>query len=145
MCVDHTMICTCGQNSASFHFKDEVMPHEVVGGLYCPHCFSGIAFNPENMMKDNGWVIEYDMEVARFMSQKLPRTDITPEYLFDEGYCTWRGVYPTDHRDSVREREELVQLARINPKKYLVEFRRWGIERMDRLSQEGWRKADAGR
>ncbi len=33
MCVDHTMICTCRQNSADFDLKDEVMPHEVSAGF----------------------------------------------------------------------------------------------------------------
>jgi hypothetical protein len=81
------------------------------------------------------------MDVARFMGQRLPSANITPDYLFDEGYCTWRGVYPTDHQDSLREREELVKLSKIDQRKYLDEFKRWGISRMERLSREGWRKA----
>ena len=93
------------------------------------------------MLRDNDWIIEYDMDVARFIGQRLPSAAITPDYLFDEGYCTWRGVYPTDHIDSVREREELAKLSKINQRKYLEEFRKWGISRMDRLSKEGWRKA----
>jgi hypothetical protein len=141
MCIDHKMTCRCGIHSASFNFKDELMPVEAVGGLYCPACSGEIKYNPESMLIDNGWIIEYDMEVARFAGQKLPHREITPEMLFDEGYCTWRGVSPTDHVDSVREREELVKLSKINPKKYLEEFKKWSIERMERLSNEGWRKA----
>ena len=141
MCIDHTMKCKCGNQSASFNFKDEIMPVEAVGGLYCPACSGGIKYDPESMLIDNGWIIEYDMEVARFAGQKLPHREITPELLFDEGYCTWRGVYPTDHVDSVREREELVKLSKINPKTYLEEFKKWSIERMERLANEGWRKA----
>ena len=141
MCIDHKMTCSCGKQSASFNFKDEIMPVEVVDRLYCPACSGDIKYNPESMLMDNGWVIEYDMDVARFSGQKLPQSGITPELLFDEGYCTWRGVSPTDHIDSVREREELVKLAKINPKKYLDEFKKWGSERMERLAHEGWRKA----
>jgi len=141
MCIDHKMTCRCGKQSASFNFKEEIMPVEVVDRLYCPACSGEIKYDPESMLMDNGWVIEYDMDVARFSEQKLPHQEITPELLFDEGYCTWRGVSPTDHIDSVREREELVKLAKINPKKYLDEFRKWGIERMERLAHEGWRKA----
>jgi ABC-type amino acid transport substrate-binding protein len=137
------MICKCGTHTASFNFRDEVMPVEIVSRLYCPQCASGVAFDAESMLKDNGWLIEYDMDVARFMAHKLSGATITPEYLFDQGYCTWRGVYPTDHIDSVKEREELVKLSKINPKKYLDEIRKWGIERMDRLAAEGWRKANA--
>ncbi|MBI5102865.1 MAG: hypothetical protein HZB33_13660 [Nitrospirae bacterium] len=141
MCVDHSMSCRCGSNSASFNFKDEVMPAEVVSGLYCPKCSGDIPYDPSAMLKDTGWIIEYDMEVARFMGQCLPSSKITPEYLFDEGYCTWRGVYPTDHTDSVCERAELIKLSKINPRQYLEEFKKWGIERMQRLEEEGWRKA----
>lgn len=141
MCIDHTMRCKCGNQSASFNFKDEILPVEAVDSLYCPACSGEIKYNPESMLIDNGWIIEYDMEVARFAAQKLPHREITPELLFDEGYCTWRGVTPTDHIDSVREREKLVKLSKINPKKYLEEFKKWGIERMKRLANQGWRKA----
>lgn len=143
MCIDHLIVCKCGSDSASFNFKNEVMPPEIVSRLYCPKCSAGTSFNPETMLKDNSWVIEYDMDIARFMGHKLPNVSITPEFIFDEGYCTWRGVYPADHIDSGREREELVKLAKINPRKYLEEFKRWSIERMERLAHEGWRKANA--
>jgi hypothetical protein len=121
------------------------MPLETISRLYCPHCASDVAYDPECMLRDNGWIIEFDMDVARFMAHKLSGTTITPEYLFDQGYCTWRGVYPTDHIDSVKEREDLVKLAKVNPRKYLDEIKRWGIDRMDRLAAEGWRKANAER
>jgi hypothetical protein len=117
------------------------MPAEIINKLYCPDCSANIKYNPETMLIDNQWIIEYDMDVARFMGHKMPSGEITPALLFDDGYCTWRGVYPADHIDSVREREGLVKLAKINPKKYLEEFRKWGVERMERLAHEGWRKA----
>ncbi|MDA8084532.1 MAG: hypothetical protein M0024_12815 [Nitrospiraceae bacterium] len=141
MCVDHSMNCVCGFSSASFNFRDEVMPVEVINRLYCPKCSPDIALNAASMIRDNGWIIDFDMDVARFAGQRLQPATITPEYLFDEGYCTWRGVHPTDHIDSVREREDLVKLSRSNPKKYIEEFKKWGAERMSRLEREGWRKA----
>jgi len=141
MCVDHSIKCSCGSGDASFNFKDEIMPAEIVNRLYCPKCSGGVRFDPASMLNDNNWIIEYDMDVATFMGQRLSVSSVTPEYLFDEGYCTWRGVYPTDHLDSVKEREELVKLAKINQRKYLEEFRKWGIDRMTRLEKEGWRKA----
>jgi hypothetical protein len=142
MCVDHKITCTCGKNSASFNFRDDILPVEIVSRLYCPSCSGSVGFNPGSMLSDKGWIIEYDMDVARFMTQKLPRTEaISPEFLFDEGYCTWRGVYPNDHIDSARERDELLKLAKTDRKKYFEEFKTWGIKRMERLAQEGWRKA----
>jgi hypothetical protein len=143
MCVDHVMTCKCGRSTASFNFRDEIMPPDVIENLYCPNCSAGVNYSPQTMLDDNGWIIQYDMDVATFASHKLPVVDITPQFLFDEGYCTWRGVYPTDHIDSVREREELIKLSKINKKKYLEEFRSWGLKRMERLAGEGWRKANA--
>jgi hypothetical protein len=67
---------------------------------------------------------------------------VTPEFIFDEGYCTWRGVYPGDHLDSAREREELLKLAKTDKKRYFEEFAGWGIKRMERLALQGWRKAN---
>lgn len=144
MCVDHTMSCKCGSSSASLNFRDEIMPTGVVNNLYCPSCSCDVSHDPGSMLRDNGWIIEYDMDVVRFISSKLPSMELTPAFIFDEGYCTWRGVYPSDHIDSLREREELVALAKINKKKYLEEIKKWGVQRMERLSGEGWRKARGG-
>jgi hypothetical protein len=142
MCVEHKITCTCGNTSASFHTKDSILPVEVVQRLFCPACSLKTSFDPGSMLSDNGWTIEYDMDLARFMMQKIASPgEISPEFLFDEGYCTWKGVYPNDHIDSVKEREELVKLAKTDPKRYFDEFRTWGIKRMERLAQEGWRKA----
>lgn len=141
MCVEHKKICNCGRSMASLHFRDEILPEEVVDRLYCPSCSPDVSFDNSTMIKDNGWIIKYDMDVANFMRQKLPASDATPDFIFDEGYCTWNGVYPTDRADSVKEREELVQLSKINKKKYLEEFKSWGVRRMEQLKLEGWRKA----
>jgi hypothetical protein len=140
--MDYKMNCRCGRRAASFNFKDEIMPVEVINGLYCPECSSDISFNQENMLSDNGWIISYDMEIAGFMASQVPVKNISPESIFDEGYCTWRGMTPTDHIDSVREREELVKLAKIDPRRYLSEIKDWAVKRMERLSAEGWRKAN---
>jgi hypothetical protein len=128
---------------AGFNFRNEVMSGEIIRRIYCPECSGDISFDPATMVADNGWIIEYDMEIARFQSLKLPvkADDITPDFIFDEGYCTWRGVYPSDHIDSVLERTEILELAKINPRKYLEEMKEWANTRMERLTQEGWRKA----
>jgi hypothetical protein len=94
------------------------------------------------MLADNGWIIGFDMDVARFMLSKVaPIGRVTPEFVFDEGYCTWRGVTPSDHIDSVRERDALAQLARTDRRLYFEEIKVWAHTRMDRLAREGWRKA----
>jgi len=144
MCMAYEINCSCGNGLAGFNFKDEIMSGEVISGLYCPQCSSGIKFNPETMVADNGWIIEYDMDIARFQAQKIKTGvhNITPDFIFDEGYCTWRGVYPTDHLDSVVERTEIMKLAKINPRRYLEELKEWATTRMERLSREGWRKAN---
>ncbi len=146
MCMEYSKRCECGQKEASFNFRDDIMPPEVISRLYCPECSREIKFDPETMISDNGWVIEYDMDVVRFSATKTPHLltkNLTPEVLFDEGYATWRGIYPGDHIDSAREREEIVAMARVDPKAYLERIKTWGIERMERLKREGWRKANA--
>lgn len=143
MCIDHKVKCACGRHGVSMNFRDGIMPAEVISRLYCPDCSGDIRFDAGRMVMDNKWVIEFDMEVANFCSNKMPNVKITPDFIFDEGYCTWRGVYPTDNEDSVREREELIKLSKVDKKKYFEEFRKWSIGRMQRLSSEGWRKAVA--
>jgi len=144
MCMAYSARCECGQQEAGFNFHNEIMPPEVIGRLYCPACSRDIKFDPETMLADNGWIIQYDMDVARFSAHNLPvhhATSVTPGLLFDEGYATWRGVYPGDHLDNVRERAELVKLAKVDPRAYLEQLRTWANGRMERLQKEGWRKA----
>jgi hypothetical protein len=141
MCMAHEMKCSCGGRSASFHFKDNVMSGGVVRELYCPSCSRGVTVDPAAMVTDNGWIIRYDMEAARFMGEKRIGTGITPDLLFDHGYCTWNGVYPGDTVDSVREREKIIALAKTDPREYFRQLRSWAVERSERLKHEGWRKA----
>jgi hypothetical protein len=145
--MDRSVVCKCGRHDASFNFRNEVMPPEAIEALYCPECSQGVSFDDKTMITDNGWIIKYDMDVAGLYSSKLPVHEIerlSPELLFDEGYITWRGVYPGDHIDSAREREELTKLAKVNPRKYFDEMRVWAIGRMSRLKEDGWRKAHEG-
>ena len=143
MCVDHSINCFCRKGSASFNFRDDIVPHEVITRLHCPECSQGISRNAATMLPDNGWIIEFDMDIARFALQNAAPADrVTPEFIFDEGYCTWRGVTPSDHIDSVKERNELFQLAKTDRKRYFEEFKNWGNKRMERLAREGWRKAN---
>lgn len=144
MCMEYSMRCVCGKREASFTFAENAMPASVISRLYCPSCSGDRPFDPESMIADNGWLIEYDMDVARFSALRLqwfPSDRISPAMLFDEGYATWLGIYPGDHVENARERAELVKLAKADPRGYLEKMRAWAIERMDRLRREGWRKA----
>ncbi len=141
MCMAHEMKCSCGARSVSFHFKDNIMTEQVIKGVYCPTCSSEVTPDPSSTISDNDWIIRYDMEAAKFMGEKHIKGEITPGLLFDQGYCSWNGVYPGDHLDSVREREQIIALAKTNPGEYIRKLRTWAVERMEKLKNEGWRKA----
>ena len=145
MCMEHLVVCKCGKRDASFNFKNEVMPPETIEALYCPECSTNVELDSNRMINDNGWLIHYDMDIACLYGERLPSSEaenVSPELLFDEGYVTWRGVYPGDHIDSVNERQELLKLAKTDPKRYFQEIKSWAITRMSRLKDDGWRKAD---
>ena len=147
MCMDHSVVCKCNKNAASLMFKNEVLPPETVEALYCPECSGDVTINRDFMLKDKDWVIHFDMEITELYKDRLPssvKEQLSPELLFDEGYVTWRGVYPGDHLDSIKEREELSALAKTDPAKYFNKIKTWAIERMNRLKEEGWRKAYDG-
>ncbi len=141
MCMAHEFRCSCGARSASFHFRDNILPEQVLKALYCPACSAGVAIDPADMVEDNGWVVRYDMEVAALMARGRIEKAVTPGLLFDEGYCSWNGIYPGDHIDSVREREEIIALSRTNPVEYIRQLKTWAAERQERLQHAGWRKA----
>ena len=48
--------------------RDNVLSQEAISALYCPECSNQAKLNPETMLKDNDWIIEYDMDLARFMT-----------------------------------------------------------------------------
>lgn len=144
MCMAYEMKCSCGARSASLHFRDNILPEQVITSLHCPACSGNMVVDAGSMVSDNGWVITYNMEVAKFMGQRSIHSPITPNMLFDEGYCTWNGMYPGDHIDSVKERGMILALAKTDPKEYLKQLKTWANERMGRLQNEGWRKAKNG-
>lgn len=141
MCMAHERHCSCGERSVSFHFKDNIMPEQVIRDVYCPACSKSVTIDSGTMVTDNGWAIRYDMEAAKLMGDRHIKAEITPALLFDEGFCTWNGVYPGDHIDSVREREKIIALAKTDPMEYLKRLKTWAVERTEKLKHEGWRKA----
>ncbi len=117
---------------------------EVISDLYCPQCSGQVEFDPSTMINDNGWIIVYDMLLARSISsQKLSDIAITPGLLFDQGYATWKEIYPGELKDSQEEKARLVEMAKSDSKKYFIEIKKWANARMERLKREGWRKAQA--
>jgi len=144
MCMEVKVRCNCGAQEASFNLRDNILPPEVVDALYCPACSRGVSFDPARMLRDRDWVIAYDMELARFMmSAKLGMDPeaVTPEFLFDEGYATWKETYPGELAEIEAEKERIVALLREDPRRYFEELRRWTQARVERLKAEGWRKA----
>jgi len=141
MCMAHEMRCFCGARSASLHFRDNILPEQVVTMLYCPVCSGGVTMDSLRMVADNGWVIQFNMEVVNAVAPGKVLPSVSPAVIFDEGYCTWSGMYPGDASDSIREREAITALAKTYPKAYILKLKTWANDRMARLRDEGWRKA----
>ncbi len=144
MCQEVRKICKCGQSSAQFHLRDNILSPDVISDLYCPHCSNRIEPDPATMVMDNGWIIVYDMDLARFMTMSkltLDAEQVQPGYIFDMGYACWLEMYPGEKEDILEERAEIMQLQKTNPGRYLKEISRWNIARIERLKADGWRKA----
>ncbi|MFP7754214.1 hypothetical protein ACLG6S_06070 [Thermodesulfobacteriota bacterium B35] len=145
MCIEVRKTCRCGRQTAQFHMRDNIMSQEVIAELYCPECKKP-ELDPETMLSDNGWVIEYDMELARFLAVSRLMVDpesVRPGYLFDSGYACWLEMYPGEKEDIMEERKEIMALQKEDPTRYLKEISRWNIARIERLKADGWRKAQA--
>jgi len=144
MCMEVRLKCECGAKEAEFNLRDNVLPPEVIVSLYCPECSSRASFDPDCMINDNGWIIEYDMDMARFMAVAklgIPAEKVTPAFLFDEGYATWKELYPGELEDIKAEKEAIVSILKEDPQRYFQELRKWANARVERLKAEGWRRA----
>ncbi|MCK4379455.1 MAG: hypothetical protein KAW01_08940 [Deltaproteobacteria bacterium] len=143
MCMKIESPCQCGRKNAQFNNLNNILPPSVIEKVYCPECSSEVTVNKDTMLVDNNWIIEYDIEQVKFLLAKMdiPAEQITPEFVFDERYSTWQGVTPTDMVESIREREEIVKLAKVDKKKYVETIKSWSINRMQAFMDAGWRKA----
>ena len=144
MCIAVFKKCECGSETVQFHLRDNLLSSEVISRLFCPSCPGGTAFDQEVMLADNGWVIEYDMVLARMMvcqQQLIDPAQVTPEYVFDQGYCTWLETYPGEKADIKEEKDKILKLQEIDQQQYLQEIMAWNINRLKTLKVEGWRKA----
>lgn len=144
MCVEVKKKCQCGSRQAQFHLRDNIMSPRVLDRLFCPACSAGASLNRETMLTDNGWIIEYDMPLARMYGLtklSLAAEAISPEFIFDQGYATWREMYPGETDDIAGERERIIARKDEDPGRYLQEINAWAINRINRLKEAGWRKA----
>lgn len=145
MCLDVRKTCKCGRETIQFHLRDNLMLPEVIARLFCPRCPADTtAFNPQCMLHDNGWTIEYDLTLARMLAvQKLliSPEKVTPEFIFDRGYACWLETYPGEKEDIREERAEIIDLLAEDQQKYLETIRDWNIRRLQELKKAGWRRA----
>ncbi|MCI5142365.1 MAG: hypothetical protein D3909_11750 [Candidatus Electrothrix sp. ATG1] len=146
MCIEVKKTCQCGQKTAQFHLRDNILSREVIGTLYCPQCTAEFELDPDTMLADNGWIIEYDMELARFLLTSGLQLDpdvVRPGFIFDSGYACWLEMYPGEKQDIEKERQGLLALHKEDPNSYLKKISSWNIDRIEKLKGEGWRKAKA--
>lgn len=144
MCIDVRRTCECGTNNVQFHLRDNIMLPEVIQRVFCPSCPGNAPFDRQSMLADNGWAIEYDMTLARFLAGEklgLSPEEITPEFIFDRGYACWLEMYPGEKEATRQEKEKILQLHSQDQATYLRTITDWNIARVDRLKKAGWRKA----
>lgn len=142
MCRMEARRCRCGRGSAYLNFRDNLLPPEVLVNLYCPECSPHQDFDPETMVADCGWVLEYDMEAAHFFFRRQGiRRPLSPELIFDEGYLTWQGFSPGDHEFRHALKERLAPLIQEDLTFYLERLKTEWLAHVERLKAEGWRRA----
>ncbi|MFP3868578.1 MAG: hypothetical protein ACLFUU_10525 [Desulfobacteraceae bacterium] len=134
--------CVCGECQAHLMNRDNILPAEILVNLYCPQCRHLAVWNPETMIEDNGWILEYDLEAAQFFFwKKLREQSITPDFLFDEGYCSWHGLTPLDLDESARIHRELAPLLSQDRLVYINRLKEMWTDYVANLKADGWRKA----
>ena len=103
----------------------------------------GYPFDPSTMIKDNDWIIEYDMEIAGVFAHKMRarKEELAPDFIFDNGYASWNGYTPNDIKAAAKEKMAMLELARTDKRRYMTEIKSWTENRLKRLADEGWRKA----
>lgn len=145
MCMATTIECSCGGEFAGMHHLNSVLPREAVRAVHCPSC--AVSFDAETMVWDNGWVVEYDMEVARnYLTRTgIPEERITPTLIFEEGYASWNGLTPTDVYDKAMELNDLSAQFKGDKRAYFEAIKAWTQDRAERLAEQGWRKAELAR
>ena len=142
MCMMTSRRCFCGSKLAHLNFRDNLLTPEILVKLYCPECRLEKDFDPETMVADCGWTMEYDMEGAQafFLKQNMNK-DLTPEIIFDEGYLTWQGFSPGDHEIRAELHQRLAPLIKGDMNRYLQTLKDEWLAHVERLKAAGWRRA----
>jgi hypothetical protein len=142
MCMMETRRCVCGRKAAHLNFRDNLLSPEILVNLYCPWCSPQANFDPETMVADCGWLMEYDMAGAQaiFIKRNQDR-ELTPEIIFDEGYLTWQGFSPGDHEIRAELHQKLAPLIQEDMKKFLESLKTEWLAHVERLKAAGWRRA----
>ena len=144
MCYSVRRQCVCGREEAEFMLRDNLLPQEILINLYCPACRDLADWDPENMVEDNGWILEYDLEGARFlMWQRGITQEISPAFLLEEGYFSWNGLTPYDLEERRRLHAELAPLLKQDRLQYLNAIKETMLQYVAGLKAAGWRKAQA--
>jgi len=143
MCIDVRKQCECGTKIVQFHLRDNVMPPQVIVRLYCPDCPGNVPYRAESMLNDNGWIIEYDLDLAHGLAAQrlgMAPEDVTPAFLFDSGYACWLELYPGEREEIREEKQDLQRLLKVDQKAYLTAMHEWNIRRVEDLKRAGWRR-----
>lgn len=144
MCMNVRRACRCGQNSAYFLFRDNLLPPEVLVNLYCPECRDSAVWDRVTMLEDCGWILEYDLGMAQiFLDKRGLLARATPEFIFDKGYLAWQGFSPGDHEANTRLHQRLAPLIEDNLNLYLQTLKSEWLAHVAALKAAGWRKAQA--
>lgn len=142
MCLSIRRLCACGKQEANFMHRDNILPEGILVNLYCPECRHLAVWNPETMTEDCGWILEYDVEGARFFFwDKSMVDDVTPDFIFDQGYCSWNGLTPQDLAERTRLHAELAPLLQQDRLTYINALKGTMLRHVQELKDAGWRKA----
>ena len=69
MCRNESRFCSCGRNAAALLFRDNLLFPEILVNLYCPQCQDRAVWEGTSMMRDCGWILEYDIPAAQALLQ----------------------------------------------------------------------------
>ncbi len=143
MCLHQTVKCVCGKGKAYMFHRDSILPEEVLIELFCPECSSSVKVDPSCMICDAGWIIHYDMDIASyFLKQRgIQVENLTPEFIFDNDYCSWYGLSPNDIDENTKLTRELAYLKDVSMLDYIEAFKSKRLEQVKKLKSMGFRKA----
>jgi hypothetical protein len=144
MCRNERRSCRCGRNSASLLFRDNLLFPEILLNLYCPQCQDLTIWDEATMLRDCGWILEYDIAGAQaLLRQQGVKGPATPAFLFDEGYLSWQGLSPGDLEANTELHRQLAPLIKQDMARYLESIKGAWLQHAAELKAAGWRKAQA--